>query len=263
MHLEAVGFGATAPGASGAAAAAFTGDSLTIKNARTGSRILIVGHISDQQTLGWQQMTHPSGHDTTRGYRASVPTGVTGNLLPVGLSIPMQPQELMSVTILGSATAGDIEQGVFLVWYEDSPFVVGHLITNDELMSRAVDVTTVQLSLATGTAGGWSGSEAINADSDLLRANTDYAILGVTSTAECLAVGIRAPDFGGQRVAIPAGAGWQQEQAEWFPRLAQETKLPMIPVFNSANRANILIDAAQDENGADFVGSIILAQLKT
>lgn len=261
MHLEAVGFNATAPGASGAAAAAFTGDSLTIKNARDGSKIRIIAHVADQQTLGWQQMVHPSGHDTTRGYRASVPTGVTGNLIPEGLSVPMQPQELMSITILGSATAGDIEQGFFLIHYEDSPFINANLIDAGTLRSRIRDITHVQCSLATGTSGGWSGSEAINTDSDLLRANTDYAILGVQSTAECLAVGIRAPDFGGQRVAIPAGIGNQELQSDWFARLSRLTGLPTIPVFNSANRANVLVDAAQDENGADFVGSIILAQL--
>jgi len=35
----------------------------------------------------------------------------------------------------------------------------------------------------------------------------------------------------------------------------------MIPVFNSANKAGILIDGAQDENGADVTVQSIFAEL--
>jgi hypothetical protein len=261
MHLETIGFGATAPGTSGAAASAFSGDSLTLKNARPGSRILALAHFADHQTAGFQQIVFPSGHDTTRGYRAAIAASEVQNLLPYGIPIPLQAQELLSITIAGSATAGDIEQGALLVWYEDSPFISANLITHDTLAQRFVRTTTVYATIATGTSGGYSGAEAINAESDLLRANTDYAIIGMTVDVEGLLLGIRAPDFSGQRVSIPANPGMTEVTANWFPMLSRSFGVPCIPVFNSANRANVLLDAAQDENGADLVVGLILAQL--
>jgi hypothetical protein len=49
--------------------------------------------------------------------------------------------------------------------------------------------------------------------------------------------------------------------AEWFKKLSQESSLPLIPVFNAANKNGILIDGAQDENGADTVVTSIFALL--
>jgi hypothetical protein len=37
--------------------------------------------------------------------------------------------------------------------------------------------------------------------------------------------------------------------------------MPLIPVFNSANKGGILIDAAQDENGTDVTVNSIFAEL--
>ena len=39
-------------------------------------------------------------------------------------------------------------------------------------------------------------------------------------------------------------------------------QMPLIPVFNSANKDAILIDGVQDENGTDVTLTSLLAQLK-
>lgn len=262
MHLEIIGFSATAPGPTGASASAFTGDSLTVKNSRDGARILTVGQLMLNQTAGFQQIVHPSGHDTTRGYRQRANNILSHSGMPFGFAMPLQAQELLAITVAGSATAGDVEQGGLLIFYEDSPFINANLITLDTLKSRTQDITTVAQSITTTAGPGWTGSAAINAQSDLLRANTDYAILGLLTSTRALAVGVRAPDFGGQRVGIPCEPSMPEVCQNWFPMLAKETGLPLIPVFNSANRANVLIDAAVDENAAAQSVSLILAQLK-
>jgi hypothetical protein len=115
--------------------------------------------------------------------------------------------------------------------------------------------------IATGVAGGWSGSEAINAEFPNFKANTDYALVGYIVSAECLAVRWLGSDTGNLGVG---GPGWIERPdltSEWFIQLSNRFDLPLIPVFNSSNQGAFLIDAAQDENGADVTVTSILAQL--
>ena len=149
----------------------------------------------------------------------------------------VNPQDPMTITIVGSATAGDIEIGHLLVAYEDLPGISGRYISPADMESRAKHILTVQATIAAGTGGGWTGSEAINAESDLLKANTDYAILGMVNRVACGAIGIRAADFGNLRVSIPGNPANPEITREWFVDLSNDFGLPLIPVFNSANRA--------------------------
>jgi len=261
MHIEAVGFSATAPGSSGATASAFSGDSLTTKNKREGSRAMLAALWGLNQTAGWQQVTWPTAHDRTRGFRYPVPAsqvsiGVYGFLAP-----KVEGQEDITATIAGSATAGDIEIGVALMWYEDVPGIAGRLIGADEAKSRVEKITTVFATLATGTSGGWSGSEVITAESDLLLANRDYAVLGAVVQDRCAAVGLRAPDWGGQRIAVPGEPNDAELTSRFFVELSARMQLPAVPVFNSGNKGNVLLDAAQDENGTDVDVAWVLGLL--
>lgn len=263
MHWEIIGFSATAPGAAGAAAAAYAGDSLTVRNARPGSKVRLCQMWANKQTAGFVQVVFPSGNDTTRNIRYA---DQAQNPLPM-MGYPavqyLQSQEVMTATIGGSAVAGDFEQGALAIWYEDVPGIAGRFITPEEVLQKRIRAVTVQGSLATGAGGGWTGSEAINADSDLLRANTDYAILGAVIQARCNALGIRAPDWGNVRLGVPGNATRADLTGAYFEELSRRCQLPMIPVFNSGNKAAILVDAGQDENAAAVPFALNLVELLT
>ena len=261
MLLNMIGYSATAP-STGAAAAAVAGDSLTVRLTAAQKAARIVAWWSRNQTSGSHQIIYPTGHDTTRGIRAAAIAAVSVNSIARGAWLDINPQEVMSVSIVGSGTAGDIENGVIGLWYDDVPGLEARLITSDQLRSRMVRQTTVQATISTGTAGGWSGSEAINAETDLLRANTDYAVLGAVSSVASCALGITAPDFGNVRVAVPGGITAGEIGPDWLVQMSDWLGSPTIPVFNSANRGNVTIDALQDENGADPIVTWFLAELK-
>jgi hypothetical protein len=260
MLLETIGYQATAP-STGAAGAAFTGDSLTVKNFPEGKAATLLAAWVNQQTAGYHQLIWPSAHDTARNLRIAAPSANRTPAIPVGLKLPLQAQELIAVTIVGSATAGDIEQGFLTLFYEEVPGLEARLIDAAEFEQRGRQLLSVQATVTTGTAGGWSGAELITSESDLLRANRDYALLGATNHTAVGAIGIKAPDWGNVRVGVPGGAAENDWQRDWFWRLAFETGLPTIPVLNSANKGNIWIDAAVDENGADPVVSLMLCLL--
>jgi hypothetical protein len=260
MLLETIGYNATAP-STGAAAAAFTGDSLQVKNGAPGKLIWLIHAWGLNQTAGSHQITHPTGNDTTRGIRSQVQAAAESVIIPPSRLHRIVEQELLAITIVGSAVAGDIEQGCITLLYEDLPGQYGRYIDPAELLDRCRRLVTVEATISTGTAGGWSGAEALNAESDLLRPNRDYAVLGMANRVQCLAIGIRSPDWSNARIAIPGYIASPTRWANYFSDLSYAIDRPAIPVLNSGNKASIQIDAAVDENGADPIISIFLAEL--
>jgi len=259
MHTELVSFSATAPGAAGAAAAALTGDSLTIKNSKGPAQIIALW--PQFQGDGFLQLITPTSHDTTRGFRQVVEAANIDNLLPNGVSLEVQPQELMSITIAGSATAGDVELGMALIHYGDLPGVHSRQIKWNELQRRVETLTTVQMTI-TGAATGYTGAELITAESDLLRANRDYAILGATTNVACAAITITGPDLGYTRNAVPGQASDADIGKDWFCFLARAFDLAAIPVINSGNKASTTIGIVQNENNVSPQIALTLALLK-
>jgi len=260
--LRAIGFSATAPG-TGAAASAFSGDSLTITNSETPCKIL--AWWADQQVVGTQQYIWDSAHDTTRNIRVGVEPSEVDLLMPLNPPDVLYPQETVGVTIVGSATAGDVEQGCMLQYYEDFPGINANLIDTETLLRRVEKRVTVYGSITTTAGPGWTGAGLINSfGSDLLKANREYAIIGGKVETECLAVGIRAPDWGNLRVAFPGNDTDDTGLAmSFFKTLSSAYGLPTIPVFNASNKNDIRVDAAQDENAAAVPFTLILALLKS
>jgi hypothetical protein len=260
MHTELISFTATAPGATGAAAAAVTGDSLIVKNNRGARRPRIIAVWGMQQTSGFQQIAWPSGHDTTRGYRYGVEAGDTSAHLARGLSLPVEAQEVITATIAGSATAGDVELGCLLIHYPDLPGVESRAINFAEVLSRTEKLTTVFATIA-GAAAGYTGGELINAESDLLLANRDYAVLGMSTTVDVAAITLVGPDTGYTRVAVPGADQLGFIGQDYFCDLARIHSKPLIPVINSGNRNATTIGILQDENNVNAVVTVYLALL--
>jgi len=261
MHLELITATATAPGTGGAAGAAATGDSLTVKNSKTKARIVAAWMFL--QGDGFLQISKPSGHDTTRGWRQVNDLGQITNLLPAGVSLDVEPQELLSVTIAGSATAGDVEIAQLQVLYDDLPGVNSRSMKWGDLLRRGMfgKLTTIQATL-TGAAAGYTGVELINAESDLLWANQDYAVLGITTSTPCASVFITGPDTAYQRAAVPGQVTDNDEGRDYFAQLARSFDEPLIPIINSGNKNSTSLGFVQNENNVSPLVSVTLVPLR-
>lgn len=262
-HVETISYISTAPGATGTVATAVTGDSLTVKNyQKGGSRIL--AWWADVQLAGFQQMIFPSAHDQTRNYRIGTVASEVDPLLPIGLSVEVHAQETIQMTMAGSVTAGDIEQGTMVICYDDLPGYgdSGRFIDYAMLQKRTDKLLTVRNSITTGAGGSWTGAQLITAGTDLLKANRDYAVIGCKVDVECCSIGIRAPDWANMRLAVP---GNETDDANlcinFFATMSRAFAMPLIPIFNSGNKSSIYIDALQDENAAAVPFSLVLALL--
>lgn len=255
-HFELVTCTAVQPN-TGAAAAAASGDSLTIKNGR---KPIILTAWGLNQVAGWVGIMSPSAHDTTRGYRARVVASQADLILPLGVGIEVEPQELLSVTIAGSNTAGDMEQCMMLIGYDELPGSDQQKLTWGQFTSRLEKLVSVDVSI-TAVASVYT-EELITADSDLLKANRQYAVLGAKTSIECGAITLRGPDTANVKVGVPGNELDGDLTAGFFGLLARSFDAALIPVINSSNKAATYIGAHADENGATVLVSLILGLLK-
>lgn len=259
--LDIVSLSVTAAAAGGSAMAAVAGDSLVIRNTSLDNRPQILATWVKSQTSGFVQMTHPSGHDQVRDIRMRHVAAANLPLFAPGFAEPCEPQEGFTVTLSAGAVAGDIELMHWLVYYPSLPGIESRLIDLGALEARMVDLVTIE-DTTTATAGGaYSGARALNAASDLLKANTDYAILGAQIGALTGVLTVRGVDTGNLRVGIPGMAGRPDLTAMWFEWQSEQFGLPLIPVVNSANKAGIFIENVQDENLTAVPFSLMMAEL--
>lgn len=242
---------ATAPSTTFTALTMGAGNTLTVRSAPLEARPLLLQIWSDQQTAGNARVRSPRLHDNVQGIRLFSVASEVQPLLPPGRPQMLVSQDTLIAEITGSATVGDIETMCMLVYYPDLPGIEARFISPTELLDRARNVVAVENTLALGTAGGYSGEESINAEFDLMKANTDYALAGYLTSAECACIRWRGVDTGNLGVGGPGNEVSKTLTAEWFILLSRWYGLPLIPIFNSANRAGFLIDGAQDENGTD------------
>jgi hypothetical protein len=122
-----------------------------------------------------------------------------------------------------------------LVHYPDLPGIDQRVLTWSQFQSRYEKLTTV-FSAVTSGAGAYGTAVAINSVSDLLLANRDYALLGITTTVDQLAVCVSGPDTGNVRIGAPGSNQNTDEAASYFTLMARAHDMALIPVLNSGNK---------------------------
>ena len=259
--IEIIGGSVTAPGATETILTAFSGNSFTVRAGKEGSKILLCNFWSDVQGSGIFKVRSPLLHDNVQGIRFRTIISQPFRMLSLYSPQKINAQDTLIPSLSGSATAGDMEIGIFLIYYEDLPGAVANLKKWSEIKDKIINIVTLDTTLALLTTGGWSGAEAINADFDLLKANTDYAILGYIVNKECAAIRIYGTDTAGLGIGGPGCEDHPEITANWFVDISNSLDILFIPIINSANKSNTYIDGSTDENGEATTVNLILAQL--
>jgi hypothetical protein len=259
--LDLVSAQGTAVPAALTALAAVAGDSLAIKNCGLEKRVTMLQAWTDVQSAGTMRIRSPRLHDNVQGIRYATVVADVSPLFPWGTGQRLYPNDLLTVELAAAAVAGDIETVCQLNYYEDLPGVAAIFISPEEVVRRGVNIFTVENTLALGVAGGYSGGEAINVEFDQFKANTKYALIGYTVSAQSAAVAWRGPDTGNTRVGGPGLVALREVTADWFCRLSKAFNLPLIPVIAAENKGATLIDGVQDENGVDVTVNSIFVEL--
>lgn len=220
-------------------------------------------------TLGYDDVTtalpftikSPLLADNVQGIEIDPGAAAASELWPVGSLQPLQTQDVLTVSLSTAASTGKALAAIG-VYYTDLPGADARLYSWGDIRPLIANIKPLRVAVGSGanTAGIWYDL-VITTTENLLVANTDYAVLGISCTAAVAAVGLYGADTSGMRVAAPGGTN-NPYSARYFQRLSQETGLPCIPVINAANAgstyASIVSSAA---TGAASVVSIMLAEL--
>jgi hypothetical protein len=239
----------------GTAMAAVAGDSLALRQA--GSNIMLLNLWAQVQAAGYLQVTSPKLTDATRGIRFRTAIADPKPLLPMQSFQPMYPVDVLAATLASAAGAGKIENATALIYYADLPGSAARFIDVPTLAKRAQEYFTVE-SLITPTVGGaYSGTAALNVQSDLGKAGSDYALIGYRCAANGCTITWRGADSGNYRVSGPADSAGGQYTSKWFYDLSDFNAMPLIPVFNYNNKQGIFVElVANDALGVVKLTSI-------
>ena len=216
-----------------------SGDSATFYNVPQNTQMYVAelwgaisGHAAEIS------VTASRWHDQTYGVRAEITSGATTapinsatSVSPIGVDQPIFPSDVLSVQVNG--TANDEVVITLVVYYHDLPGISARLATYDYVKQNTKNLVGINATLTSGTAVPGT-AVALNAADNRLHANTDYALLGFTSTLTCASVTVQGIDTGNLKVGGPLICQGDHD-ANMFVNYARQYNAPLIPVINSNN----------------------------
>lgn len=238
-----------------------TGDSLAVRNFDVAAGAFLENMWASGATAGTFRVRSPRLHDNVQGIRVGYVAAGGVAMLPEEIAQPLYPQDVL----IGELTGGGAETDVasLLIYYASLPGANSSLRRWAQVKPNIRNILTVETDHTAGaTAGDYGGALAINANFDLLKANTWYAILGYETPANLHAVGWRSPDFGNFRIGAP-GTTDRLESRRWFVKNDLAGDLAFIPCFNSANKGSTLVDIVNTAAGGTFNVQTVLAELSS
>jgi hypothetical protein len=209
----------------------------------------------------------PLMHDNTSGLRAAhmfnpTQSGADGNpnlYLPPAWRQPLIPTDTLVSECLG--TAADDVCVCHSLLYETPTLPGARLLSAEEVNARTKNLVGIRVSPAPPAATStWGVAEAIDADDNRLKANTDYAFLGLTTDLPFTALKLFGPDTQNLGIPIP-GFRDGNVTSGWFYDLAKRFQRPLIPVINSNNKGVTNVALADVGGGTAPLVCLLLAEL--
>ena len=241
--------------------------SFNVRNFTSGSAYLEEVWAEDTVSPYTLSIKSPKMHDNVYGillegspldYAAAVSQNPQ-TLLPGDLTQELYATDSLSVTAEG--VTSDVFGASFLIRYEDISGIAARLYLPNVVFGSAVNLVGVRVEVETNASHGqWGVGALFNSGLYKLKANTDYAILGFTTSQPVLAVGLVGTDFGN---LILGGPGFVDQRwgGTYFVDLSKRYGTAHIPVFNSNNAENINVMVADAVESTEVQVSFLCVQL--
>lgn len=238
-----------------------TGDVTTVRSTEGGGNVALEQMWGQSAAGGVARVRSPRMHDFSQGIRVRVPAASGKPLMPMQSRQTLYSQDVLTIETSGGGAETDTL--ALLLYYDNLPGINANLATWEQIAPRIVNYHGVECNLtSSATAGQYGGAQALSANFNTLKRNEQYAILGYTLDAEATVIGITGPDIGNLRIGGP-GCVDPYVTGGWFVDMSQLIGKPMIPIIQSANVENTIVDIAAVATAAARNVSFLVAELKS
>jgi len=254
-------YAAINPGAGGAAGTlTASGEAASVRNVGQADYASLELITRMGTTAGFVQVASPLFHDAVQGIRITPAESPSVFGIPGVAAQRVQPQDTPVVTISGGAAETDIAA---LHWYYSNlPGAAARLHSWGDIASLIANLKPLRVAVTTSaTIGAWQDT-VITTSENLLKANTDYAVLGYMASVAVGVIAVKGPDTGNLRAGGP-GSTSELPTTNYFAYLSQQRALPFIPVINAANAGATFVSTCAATASVAATVTLILAQLSS
>lgn len=234
------------------------GDSLTVRSFAPPAQAFLDDVVIKGGQATTARLLSPYLHDTTRGITFTTAQAPSTRLVPRYTSQPLASQDNM--VLQGNSGAANSSLFALINYYTDLGASDARLYMPGDVTGLITEVKPVEVDCAaSATIGQWTDT-LITTTENLLKANTDYAVLGYVVDVACGVVGLKGQDTGSLRICGP-GSVLTYDTAEYFLQKSLDTGRPYVPVINAANANNTSVSVADNAASTAVKVQLILGEL--
>ena len=235
------------------AATAGIGSTFSVRNFPFTAKASLLDMWFKGPHAGMLRVRSPKFADNVQGIRVNTATGLNGFLLTPEAPQFLIPQDTLTVELNG--TAADVNGAALHTYYDDLSGAAPTLKMPGDIEGAMEYLDTWVVAVTTSATAGAINSTPITTTYDVSQANRWYAVLGYVVDTPILAVGITGADMSNLNVMGP-GDIVPFRTRRYFADLSLKIGKPCIPVFNTANKGNTGIAAA--DNAASTTANVTL-----
>lgn len=258
VAIQTVAGVAVNPGATFTAVTVNTGDSFNPANFALTDQGFLHQLIRGAATAGAARLISPRLADAVRPIELHTDIVQSRLLLPRRTGQPVYPADVITAQLTGGTAETDVLAATY--YYSNLPGIAARLHMWADLAGLVRNIKTIQVAVTnSATIGAWTDT-VLTTTENLIKADSDYAVLGYTTDTALTAIGIKGPDTGNFRIC-DTGSDFSDDTAEVFINNSERHGLPWIPVFAANNRAATFVSTIVNTASTTANISLICAEL--
>lgn len=238
-----------------------SGDSLTVRNFPPANAAFLQNvYLQGASAPRRFRLLSARLHDNVTGVSFQALESPTEFLIPPEIDQPLYPADTLVAQMDAAASSDTV--AALLVYYSNLPGIQANLFTWAQIQNRIIDLKPMEVDVtSSATIGAWSDT-LLTTTENQLKADYDYAVLGIEGSAAFCAVGVKGSATGNLRVCAP-GASPTLKLTDYFVYMSQQNQTPFIPVFNANDRTAFYVSVLANTASATDNVFLVLARLAT
>ncbi len=245
---------------------AAVGQSFQIRALSAGANAWLEALWTKSSATGYTRVRSPRMHDDVVGAQFAHLTTNPSPLAAEFFANQLYSQDILTVEdnwrVPPAATG---QQVAMQLYYDDIAGISANFWTWAQVQAALAAAPVpnqyvgIQVNpISNATIGSWGAGVALNSVQDVLKANSNYAVIGYETNVAFTALSLIGTDIGNLQVGGP-GSVDPLIARRWFPYMEEQSGKPSIPVINSQNKVSTLVQVIDTTLSTTFDVNLILA----